>query len=125
MGKPVPPVSGFEPRMLWSTVGNSLPLVVGPVPCMREKDEGMRVSFAEVEPVPRRPERGVGRRVSVEEEPNRDTVPTVRVEILGKNEEEAPVGPTVLPEPEVKPVAPLGFEGMTPIPVDSPVKSGR
>lgn len=125
MGKPVPPESGFLPRMLGSTVGSSLPLVVGPVPCMREKDEGMRVPFDEVEPVPHRLGRGVGRRVSVEEEPNRDTVPPVRVEILGKNEEEAPVGPTILPEPRVKPAVPLGFEGITPLPVGSPVKSGR
>lgn len=125
MGKPVPPESGFVPRMLGSTVGDSLPLMVGPVPRMREKDEGMRVPFDEVEPVPRRLGRGVGRRVSLEEEPNRDTVPLVRVEILGKNEEEAPVGPTILPEPEVKPAVRLGFEGITPLPVGSPVKSGR
>ena len=32
MGKPVPPESGFVPRMLGSTVGSSLPLMVGPVP---------------------------------------------------------------------------------------------
>lgn len=125
MGKRVPPESGFVPRMLGRTVGDSLPLVVGPVPRMRENDEGMRVPFDEVEPVPRRLGRGVGRRVSLEEEPNRDTVPPVRVEILGKNEEEAPVGPTVLPEPEVKPAVPLGFEVITPLPVGSPVKSGR
>lgn len=125
MGKPVPPESGFVPRMLGSTVGDSLPFMVGPVPRMREKDEGMRVPFDEFEPVPRRPGRGVGRRVSLEEEPNRDTLPPVRVEILGKNEEEAPVGPTILPEPEVKPAVPLGFEGITPFPVGNPVKSGR
>lgn len=123
MGKPVPSESGFVPRMLGGTVGDSLPLMVGPVPRMREKDEGMRVPFDEVEPVPRRLGRGVGRRVSLEEEPNRDTVPPVRVEILGKNEEEeAPVGPTILPEPEVKPAVPLGFEGITPLPVG---RSGR
>lgn len=125
MGKRVPPESGFVPRMLGGTVGDSLRLVVRPVPRMRGNDEGMRVPFDEVEPVPRRLGRGVGRRVSLEEEPNRDTVPPVRVEILGKNEDEAPVGPTILPEPEVKPAVPLGFEVITPLPVGSPVKSGR
>lgn len=106
MGKPVPPESGLVPRMLGSTVGDSLPLMVGPVP--------------------RRLGRGVGRRVSLEEEPNRDTVPPVRVEVLGKNEvEEVPVGPTILPEPEVKVAVPLGFEEIIPLPVGSPVKSGR
>lgn len=126
MGKPVPPESGFVPRMLGGTVGNSLPLMVGPVPRMREKDEGMRLPFDEVEPVPRRLGRGVGRRVSLEEEPNRDTVPPVTVAVLGKNEEEeAPVGPAMLTEPEVKPAVPRGFEGITPLPVGSPVRSGR
>lgn len=76
MGKPVPPESGFVPRMLGRTVGVPLPLMVGPVPRMREKDDGMRVPVDEVEPVPRW---GVGRSVSLEEVPNRDTVPPVRV----------------------------------------------
>lgn len=126
MGKPMPPESGLVPRMLGDTVGDSLPLMVGLVPRMREKDEGMRMPFDEVGPVPRRLGRGVGRRVSLEEEPNNDTVPPVRVWVLGKpDEEEAPVSPTLLPEPEVKPAVPLGFGGITPLPVGSAVKSGR
>lgn len=126
MGKPMLPDSGLVPLMLGSTVGYSLLLIVGLVPRMREKDEGKRVLFDEAEPVPRRLGRGVGRRVSLEEEPNRDTVTPVTVWVLRKNEEEeAPGGPTILPEPEVKPAVPLGFEGITPLPVGSPVKSGR
>lgn len=126
MGKPMPLESGLVPRMLGNTVGDSLPLMVGPVPRIREKDEGMREPFGEVEPVPRRLGRGVGRRVSVEEETNRDTVPPVRVWVLGKNEEEeAPVGPTIVPGPGVKTAVPLGFEGITLLPVGSPIKSGR
>lgn len=109
MGKPVPPDSGLVPRMLGRTVEGPLPLMVEPLPRMREKDEGMRVPFDEVEVVPVRLGRGVGRSVSLEEEPNRDTVPPVRVGALGENEEdEAPVGPTILPEPEVRPTAPVG-----------------
>lgn len=126
MGKPVLPESGLVPRTLGRPVGGPLPLMVGPVPCMREKDEGMRVPFDEVEPVPPRLGSGVGRRVSLEEEPNRDTVPHVRVGALGENEEdEAPVGPTILPEPEVRPTVPVGVEGIMPLPGGSPVKSGR
>lgn len=109
MGKPVPPESGLVPRVLGRTVGGPLPLMIEPVPCMREKEERMRVPFDEIEPVPLRLGRGVGRGVSLEEGPNRDTVTPVRVGGLGKDEEEeAPVGPTILPEPEVRSAAPGG-----------------
>lgn len=144
MGKPVPPESGLVPRVLGRTVGGPLPLMIEPVPRVREKEEGMRVRFDEVEPVPLRLGRVVGRGVSLEEEPNRDTVvPPVRIGVLGKDEEdEAPVGPTILPEPEVRsaapgrvgwiiplpearPAVPVGVEWITPLPEGSPVKSGR
>lgn len=139
----MPPESGLVPRVLGRTLGGPLPLMIEPVPRMLEKEEEMRVRFDEVEPVPLRLERVVGRGVSLEEEPNRDTVLPVRVGALGKDEEdEAPVGPTILPEPEVRsaapggvgciiplpearPAVPVGVGWITPLPEGSPVKSGR
>lgn len=126
MGKPVPPECWLVPRMLGRTVGDPLPLIIEPLPRMRERYGVMRAPFDEVELVSLRLGSGVGRSVSLEKEPNRDTVPSASVGAFGENEEdEAPEGPKILPESEVRPAAPVGVGWITPLPGGSPVKSGR